>query len=248
MAAVVVAADAGVQHKAPVKGFSAITQMAWIVLKRAAVKRFVALGLRRQQLIQRGHRAVVQIRRCGPDPVQRPRLVCAHFLHGNRQPVTIEAILFLRADPGGGVRMLFNKGGDVRQPLGNRQLMHVQRFIAVGKQRHVHLRQLGRVPLQGADVIAVIGDVIGGIGVRADHVQCNDRQLLHAAACFVLDLRHVTPGAVFREQGAPFGGQRAVDLAEECFRPHGRFELLQGFFDQVQVMHPHTGGIARIPL
>ncbi|MNT41891.1 hypothetical protein D3C72_1782740 [compost metagenome] len=56
----------------------------------------------------------------------------------------------------------------------------------------------------------------------------------------------MTTCAVFGEQGAALGCQGFVDRAQQIFRPGRRRESLQGFFDQVQVAHADTGGIAGV--
>ncbi|MOA53860.1 hypothetical protein D3C78_1773830 [compost metagenome] len=80
-------------------------------------------------------------------------------------------------------------------------------------QLYVQLRQLGRVPLQGRQVEAMISDIVGGARVGADHVHGQHFQLLHRPPLAGDDLRYVATGAVLREQRTTLGGQRFVDHA-----------------------------------
>lgn len=115
-------------------------------------------------------------------------------------------------------------------------------------QLDIQLGQLRRVPLQGAEVIALVGNVAGGAGVGADVLHREHFQLLDRAAVFLGDGRHMATGAIFREQCAALGGEGLVDGAEQVFRPGRRFEPLQGFFDQVEVAYAHARWVARVTL
>lgn len=109
-------------------------------------------------------------------------------------------------------------------------------------QLDIQFGQLRRVPFQGAEVIALVGNVVGGARVGADGVHREHLQLLYRAAILLGDGRHMAAGAVFGEQCAALGGEGLVDGAEQVFRPGRRLEALQGFFDQVQVAHRTLDG------
>jgi len=102
--------------------------------------------------------------------------------------------------------------------------------------------------LQGAEVIALVCDVGGGAGVGTDVVHRQHFQCLHRAATFLADGGHVAAGAVLGEQRAALSGEGLVDRPEQFFGPGGRFEALQGFFDQVEVAHSYAGRVTRIAL
>ena len=115
-------------------------------------------------------------------------------------------------------------------------------------QFDIELGQFGRVPLQGTEVIALVGNVVGCAGVGADVVHQQHFQLLHRSAVFFGNGGQVAAGAVLGKECAALGGEGFVDGTEQVLRPGRRLEPLQGFFDQVQVAHPYAGWVAGIAL
>src|SRR5471030_2449024 len=92
----------------------------------------------------------------------------------------------------------------------------------------------------------MVGNVVrsGGVGTyRRDRQQF---ELLYRTSIDLLNTRHMATGAVLGKQRTTFGGQGFVDAAEQVFRPRRRLEPLQGLFDQLQVAHTDTGGVACI--
>ena len=145
-------------------------QMARVVIEGAFIEGGAALVLGREQLVDRRHRAVMQERRGGPHAGQWPGLVGAQLAHANRQAVAIQARALGRGDTGGAVGVVFDEGGDVGQALGHGHFFQVQGLGWRRVQFDIELGQLRRVPLQGAEVIALVGDIAGGAGVGADVV------------------------------------------------------------------------------
>ena len=99
-------------------------------------------------------------------------------------------------------------------------------------QFDVERGQFRRVPLQRAEVVALVGDVAGGAGVGADVLHGEHFQLLHRAAIDLADGGHMAAGAVLGKQRAALGGEGFVDGAEQVLRPSGRLEALQGLIDR----------------
>src|SRR5471030_1064874 len=128
MSAVVIAGDAGVEHKAVSKGFGAIAQVLGVVLEGAFVERGRTFVLGREQLINTRHRTVVQEGRRGPHAGQRPGLVDAQFLDTDRQTEAIDVRSLGRRDVGLAVSMVLNERRDIRESLGHRELAQVQRL------------------------------------------------------------------------------------------------------------------------
>lgn len=92
--------------------------MPGVVFEVADPELRVSFNYWRQQLIQVGHRAIVQERRRRPDALQRAGLVAALFLNANGQAVAVHAGLFGSTNAGVLVGALFNVSGDIGQALG----------------------------------------------------------------------------------------------------------------------------------
>ncbi len=195
----------------------------------------------------------MQERRGRPDAVQRAGLVGAQFLYADRQVEAVHGLLLFRRDAGVPVGALLDEGGDVGQALGRGQLREVELLRIGADQLDVHPRQFVDAPAELAQVVAVVGDVVGGGRIGADHL---GRHHVHAPLGIAsgggvfrrLHLGCMAEGAVGFEQGAALGGALQVDAAEEVFRPGRRFQLLQGFFQGVQVVQAYAGGVALLAL
>src|SRR5690606_31694919 len=250
VAAVVVAGDAGVEQEAACEPVGDEAGALRIVLEAADPELAVALGHRRQQLEQVGHRAVVQDGRGGPDAVQRPGLVAALLLHADGQAVAVHAPALARLDAGVAVGAVFHVGGDIGQALGAGDAGEVHLVQAGAEQPDVQLGQFLLLPAQLADVEAVIGDVVRGGRVGADDAGRHDAHapLGVAGRGQALVARHrvgsVAVGAVLGEQGAALAGQLDVDLAEDLLGPGRRLQLPERFLQGVQVAQAHAGGVA----
>ncbi|MNZ54200.1 hypothetical protein D3C78_720970 [compost metagenome] len=254
MATVAVAGDGGLVEKTAGEALGAVAGEFRIVFEGADVELAVALGHRREQLEQVRHRAVVQVGRGGPDAVQRAGLVGAQLLHADGQAVAVHALLFRLADVGVAIGAAFDEGGYIGQALRGGNLAEIDLLGIAADELDVHPLQLGGVPLQCAQVVLVVGDVVGGGRVGADFA---DRHQLHpplrhapfgeiAVGAQRLHMRAVAIHAIGLEQRTTKGGALQVDLAEQFGGPGRRPEALEGFFEGVEVTQAHAGGIALV--
>ena len=111
-------------------------------------------------------------------------------------------------------------------------------------QFDVHFFEFLQIPLQGCQIETMAGDIVRGGRVGADDIDRQHVQMLHPALTFLRLARCVTTDAILGKQRAPLGCHWFVDGAKQLLWPGGRLELLQGFFDLVQITHAHAGGIA----
>ena len=191
----------------------------------------------------------MQKRRCSPNAVQRACLVAANFLHTNGQAKTVHFPTLAVTDAGVLVGAVFHVRRDIGQCLGAGDIAQVKLGQGGTEQAYIELTQFFFGPAQIRQVVTVIGNVVRGGWVCADH-GCFDHThppfRIAGRGKTVLNgfgVRGMAVSAVFFEQGLPAAGEWDVHLAKDGFWPGRRLQLLQGFFQGVQVMQTHTGGI-----
>ncbi|MCY1274714.1 hypothetical protein D9M70_233430 [compost metagenome] len=96
----------------------------------------------------------------------------------------------------------------------------------------------------------MVGDIVRGLRVGADDL---DRHDAHAplrialrGVALVLGFRRgsMAIGAVLLEQRAASAGLLEIEATQQVFRPGRWFQLLEGFFQGVQVVRAHAGRVA----